>query len=315
MTTLDYIKTISDDELKEIISERIEQLEIESKEINKCDFFGFNISSNFENHHIASKTLSFDMKCMYDGYVPKDTKVTYGVTIDRLGSISNNGMYYRVDDDSYIYDFCQYIKHIDVVNTEDFFEYVLLFLMKYFGIFNLNDRDRDDMFKLIMKDEKTCHEAIREHKLSDFKGKGNALCSEYSIMANNILNVFGIYSCVLFGQLEMTGKGKEGHAFNLVSFKDENTGEMVNALVDFSNGVNVYDFSYNKIGVSPYILYFDSIEDTVNRFVCNGEHLTCKEYDYMVLGNSLLQMFIDKTRDYSPYDDLTVKINSKVKQK
>jgi hypothetical protein len=250
---------------------------------------------------------------MYDGYIPKDTKVIYGFSIDQRKLLSNRGMYYKVDDDGYIYDFCKYIKDKDVSNEEDLFEHILIFLMKYFGVFKFSERD--DMFKVILKDDKTYHDSIREHKLSDFKGKGNALCSEYSIMANNILNVFGIYSCVLFGQLEITDKGKDGHAFNLVSFVDSDTHERVNALVDFSNGVNVYDFSYNKIGDSPFIIYLDNIEDTVNKFICDDTHINGKEYDYMVIGRTLLQMYTDRARDYSSYNNLTVNFNVKTKQK
>ncbi len=313
MDFLEYIKNISDEELKLEISNYIDILEKDSKKINKSDFFGFNISTNSMNGSIDNSTIQFDMKCMYDGYIPKDTKVIYGFSIDQRKLLSNRGMYYKVDDDGYIYDFCKYIKDKDVCNEEDLFEYVLIFLMKYFGVFKLSERD--DMFKVILKDDRTYHDSVREHKLSDFKGKGNALCSEYSIMANNILNVFGIYSCVLFGQLEITDKGKDGHAFNLVSFVDSDTKERVNALVDFSNGVNVYDFSYNKRGVSPYIIYLDSIEDAVNGFICDDIHINGKEYDYMVIGRTLLQMYTDRDRDYSSYNNLTVNFNVKTKQK
>ena len=313
MDFLKYLKTISDEELEIEVSSIINLLEKESKKINKSDFFGFNISSKSSNYSTGNSSIQFDMKCMYDGYIPKDLKVIYGFSIDQNKLLSNNGMYYKVDDDSYIYDFCKYIKDKDVYNEEDFFEYVLIFLMNYFGTFKFEERD--DMFKLILKNDMTCHDSVREHKLSDFKGKGNALCSEYSIMANNILNVFDIYSCVLFGQLEITDKGKEGHAFNLVSYKDSETNERVNALVDFSNGVNVYDFSYNKRGVSPYIIYLNSIEDAVNGFICDDIHITGKEYDYMVVGRTLLQMFTDRNRDYSSYNNLTVNLSTKTKQK
>lgn len=313
MDFLKFIKTISDEELYSEVYSIIDMLEKDSKEINEIDFLGFNLSTNLENYRSNDSKIHLNMRWIYDGYIPKDTKIVYGFSINNNGLVSNKGMYYKVDDDSYIYDFCKYIRNINVVNEEDFFEYVLIFLMKYFGTFKIDERD--DMFKLILKDEKTVLDPIREHKLSDFKGKGNALCSEYSIMANNILNVFDIYSCVFFGQLEFTDKEKEGHAFNFVSYDDKNSGKRVDALVDFSNGVSVYDYNYKKIGDSPYIVHCSSIENAVHQLICDNTPLTGDEYYYMVMGNTLFQLTVDKQRNYSSCANFTVKVDSKVKQK
>lgn len=312
MDFLEYIKQLTDEEIVDMVSGIIQESENESRKYNRTDFIGYNISANSENHYASKSHIQLKSRCMYDGYVPRDTKVIYGFVIDNDGLVSNKGMYYKVDDDSYIYDFCKYIKNIDVTSPEDFFEHVLSFLMKYFGTFKFIDRD--DMFKTILKDDKTAMEPVKEHKLSKFKGKGNALCSEYAITANNILNVFGIYSCVILGQIKTDDK-EEGHAFNLVSYYDNKTGEKVDALVDFSNGVNVYDFEHTKIGDSPYIVYFESIEDIVNGMLNKNMHLTYSDYHYMAIGNSLIQLNRKSERDYFVSNNFTVNVLSKVKQK
>ena len=317
MDFLDELQCIeSDEELIELVKASINKLEVISKFRNRTDLFGFKVSFNPEDYHILDKNtemyVNVGLRCVYDGYIPRGTKVCYGLSSNGIGMIKNNGMYYIIDDDSYIYDFCRYIKDKNIMYEEDLFEYILHFAKKYFG--TINNRNREDMFQMILKNEKVYHDPIKEHKLSDFKGKGNAMCSEYSIMANNILNIFGIESCALIGQIKRENEDSEGHAFNIIRFYSRD-GEKISALIDFASSVTVFDMDYNVLGDSPFVIYLDNAEDAIDGIINDDQAITSEEYDYMVVGSSMVQLFKKSTREYTGCSKLIMKKMSNVKQK
>lgn len=313
----DMIKDMSDEEIEKHLSYEIRELEVLSKINNKGDIIGYKLSYNPSEIDFMAKNkedaIPIKVRCFHGGYVPKGTKVVYGCSVDKNGIVASGGMYYIVDDDSYIYEFAKYIKNKHVINEEDFFEYVLSYLENYFGV--IAGLSRDEMFKLILKNNRTYHEPIREHKLSDFKKKGNAMCSEYSIMANNILSVFGFDSYVIIGREKDEKTGTEGHAFNFVSYLDEN-GERNDALIDFANSVGVYDYNFNKIGDSPYIIHLDNLDNEfVDKFLTNEVHIVNSDYYFVIVGNTLLQLVSEKTRDYYVSNKIMVKNMSNGRQK
>ena len=296
----DMIKDMSDEEIEKHVSYEIHDLETISKLNNIGDIIGFKLDYNPSNCDLTSKEDScivpIQVRCFYGGYVPKGMKVVYGFAAGKNGMASNIGMYYIIDSDSYIYDFCKFIKDKNVVDEIDFFEYVLSFIENYFGV--LKGNNRDEMFKMILKNDRQYHEPVREHKFSDFKKKGNAMCSEYAIMANNILSVFGFDSYVIIGYEKDEKTGLEGHAFNFVSYTNDKY-ERVNALVDFANSVSVFDINFNKLGNSPYIIYLDKLDNEfVDNFINNEVHLINNDYYYVVMGNTLLQLISERNRDY-----------------
>ena len=313
------------EELKEMTSEEIRKYlfyEINSLEnISKNNYknnsvLGYDAPYNPTDYDFLNERpeneINVNFSCFYEGYVPKGIKVVYGLATNTNGTYANDGMYYIIDDDSYIYDFCEYIKDKKVNSEGDFFEYVLWFLQKYFGVFG--DVDRDQMFKMILKNNGVYHDPIHEHKLSSFKNKGNAMCSEYSIMANNILNVFGFDSYVIMGQ-EKDDKGASGHAFNFVSYTNKNY-ERVNILIDFSNGVNIYDMEFHKVGASPYVLELAELNnEIVDDFIMNEKHIIAPDYSVMVIGDSLFELTLTRKRDYYIRRDFLVKIVSNERQK
>ena len=316
MKFYDLIKNNSSEDIEKYINIIISNLEKDSKENNNTNIIGFKIFHNPVGYYLLNKNkkelFNVNMRSFYGGYVPKGMNIVYGLSVDDNCIASNAGMYYTVDDDSYIYDFCKYIKDKDISCETDFFEYVLFFLKSYFGTFN--NRSRDDMFQMILKNDRIYHNPIGVHKLSDFKHKGNAKCSEYAVMANNILNVFGFDCSIIIGQIKLDDEDMEGHAYNLVSYTDENN-EKKDILIDFASSVNVYDVNYNKLGESPYIMYLDSFdENIVVDLLYNDLHLTYDDYDYMVLGDSLLQLGNGKTRDYFVSSKLYLKKDLKSKQ-
>ena len=227
----------------------------------------------------------------------------------------NGGMYYIVDDEEYVYEFCRLIKDADVRSNEELFEFILFYLNDYFG--ERGNQTREEMFQLIMKADHTYYDSVIGHKLSDFKGKGNAVCTEYAVMANNILTVFGFDSTIVLGQLKIGMKDVQDHAFNIVSYTDSEYNRK-DMLVDFSSSSDVYDFNYNKIGDVPYTIdltYLD--DDFFEKFYYMQKHLYFDDYCYVSEGGMLLKLKVDNnTRDYYVSSCKTpVKDVSNIKQK
>ena len=123
-----------DQQLEELIARRIKELETKEEQIQ---LIGFPLEENPTEYYLTDMDPihSFDLNivCGYDGYIPRGTKIVYGFSYNpNNGVASNNGKYYYLDDDHYIYDFCQFIKNQEVANDYELFEYLLDFLKDYF---------------------------------------------------------------------------------------------------------------------------------------------------------------------------------------
>lgn len=299
MNFYNNIKDMTDEEIEKYLSYEIYNLENISKENNIYGLIGYNLHFNPGKISILDKDKQafIEEVKFHTGYVPKGTKVVFGCNTYENGMSFNGGEYYVVDDEEYVYEFCKSIKEADVRSDEELLEFILVFLNGYLG--GNGNQTRAEMFQLIMKPDCTYYDSIREHKLSDFKGKGNAVCTEYAIMANNILTVFGFDSTVVLGELKIGDNEVQDHAFNIVSYTDNeyNRNDM---LVDFSASIDVYDFSYNRIGDVPYIIDLADVDDNFfERFYYNEKHLRFDDYYYVSEDNMLLPLKIDnQIRDY-----------------
>lgn len=299
MNFYNNIKDMTDEEIEKYLSYEICSLENISKENNIYGLIGYNLHFNPGKISILDKDKQafIEEVKFHTGYVPKGTKVVFGCNTYENGMSFNGGEYYVVDDEEYVYEFCKSIKEADVRSDEELLEFILVFLNGYLG--GNGNQTRAEMFQLIMKPDCTYYDSIREHKLSDFKGKGNAVCTEYAIMANNILTVFGFDSTIVLGELKIGDNEAQDHAFNIVSYTDNeyNRNDM---LVDFSASIDVYDFSYNRIGDVPYIIDLADVDDNFfQKFYYNEKHLRFDDYYYVSEDNMLLPLKIDnKIRDY-----------------
>ena len=297
------IQNLTEEELKTKVKKRIQSLEKKAKKNNPgYNVLGYHVDYNPEYHELItgeddSRSIELDLRCFYNNYIWKGTKMVYGMFYNTEGKAGNQGSYYYIDDDSYIYDFCKFIQDKDIINEYELFDYMLEFLRDYFG--HIKQIDRNEMFQMIFKDETSYYPAIHEHSIKDFKGKGNAMCSEFAVMAQNLLRFFGFESYLVIGNEGVTGHRPESHAFNLITFKEEESGERVNAVIDFSNYVSVFDINFHKIGESPFIGHLDILdEELVKRLVNGEEHLVFEDYSYFIVNETLAKLGYDRQRDY-----------------
>ena len=299
---------LSDTEIEELVEYRIEYLE-ENSDIK--DYIGFNIEDNYKKVELETKDniARFDVsaRCFVPGYIKNGTKIVYGISYDNEGNVGNNGSYYYLDTHDYITDFCKYIKNYEIDNIYDLFDYILEFLMNYYGLFE--KISRESMFKMLVDNNGKNIKPMNEHGLSWFKGKGNALCTEYSIMAQNILSVFGIQTYLLIGK-EKGEKNIPGeHAFNIISIDDSESPKSM--LVDFSNYVKIYAYNFEVLGYSPFIGYIDNLDQAfVDSFLNYKEILEFNEHFYYVINDRILKMGVDQKRQY--YVDNTIELDNNI---
>lgn len=312
MNVLEKIKVFNNEDLKNYVSLSIKELEDNSKKLNaKVDTIGYVLDYNPSAFNLNDKDnndeLKIDVECLYNGYIPKGTRMVYGMIYNKKKIAKNGGLYYYINDDSYILDFCRFIREKEVYNEYELFSYILEFIKDYFGWIEI--LPRDEMFNMFYKNSTTFYNPINEHYYSDFKRKGNALCSEISIMAQNILSFFEFNSFIIIGYQETEKEDKNGlkkvedgenHAYNLLSFNDSETGELTEILIDFANWVPVLNTMLKRIGCAPYIAYLnDGIEQAVQTICSDRNKISCEEYSYMKLKNEVLEIVSKRIRNYS----------------
>ena len=284
---------LTDDEIEQLVRYKIDMLEPTSEET----FIGYDIDYNFnkaESKDVNGTTVfDVNIRCFYPGYISKGKKIIFGMFYDREGNVSNNGCYYYMDTDDYIVDFCKYIKQFSIESEAELFEYILDFLRDHYGYIPVNSRE--EMFRMIVNSKEKNEKPINEHGISWFKGRGNALCTEYSIMAQNILSIFDISSYLVIGSLKIDAKKKELHAYNIISTNNNVL------LIDFSNYVKVFDHDFNKLAVSPFIGELDDIEldeDFVDNYILNQKPMIFENYDYYIINNTLVRISLEDKRTY-----------------
>ena len=297
MDFLNYIKALSDEELEKVVIEKIKKLE-EAKG-NKKETIGYQLDYNPTNIPFVESldedvSFGFGVQCIYNGYIPKGTRMVYGFCYDYNGVVSNDGKYYDVDTDDYVLEFCKYIRDKEINSEYDLYDFLLEFIKNYFGYFD--DIKRDEMFQMIYKGDRVFFDPYSEHKFSWFKGRGNGLCTEYGLIAQNILNLFDIETSIVIGKVKNDdGKGIM-HAFNIISFEGE---EKKDYLIDFAKCTFIYDMNFNIIDCSPFISEIeDCNEELIADFVDGKKHLIFDDYDYLLLGNDLMKLSDDSKRDY-----------------
>ena len=302
MNFYEQLQGLSEEELTQKVKKRIQYLERVSKREHPLGGnLGYHMDDTPKAYSVYNTkfgtAFDLDYSCFYNNYIWKGTKMTYGITYSVNGVGANLGSHYYMDDDSYIYDFCRYIQDKDIENELEFFDYLLEFIRDYFGYIKLIERD--EMFQLIQKNETEYFPPVRKHCFTDFKGKGNALCSEYAVMAQNLMRVFGFESYIMLGHEKIGDHRPESHAFNFVTYKSRTTGERVRYLIDFSNYVKIFDIDYSKLGELPFMGKLEKLDqELISEVIDHEKHLTFEDYSYMIIGDTLATISYDRKRDY-----------------
>ncbi|MBP5678845.1 MAG: hypothetical protein J6X28_03345 [Bacilli bacterium] len=321
MRFLNEINNLSEEQMKKRIAQKIERLERKSKTHNpKVDALGYLMDYKptiKEFKWDGNKfTTSCKIRCFYNNFLPKDMKIVYGVSLDpTTRKLGNRGHYYYMDDQEYLYEFCKYIKGLEIDNIYDFLGYVSDFLKGYLG--TIVRGDRDAMFTTLYDHEGNVFKPTKERSIGDFKKKGVALCSEYATMAQNILRLFDFNSYLVIGNAKIRDRRPEMHSYNLLAYpeydEEEQDYHYQFFLMDFINGVPVKDINEKVIGIDPFVVPLERIDqEMVDQLVEDELHLVFPEYSYEVIGDTIMRLNYEKyTRDY--YIDSKIKMSENVK--
>ena len=311
MDLLRKIEKLNDDELTKFVKKRISLLEKKQMSNMVSDTIGYLLDYNpsiFDVQDFSNEILEVPVLAKFDGYIPIGTKLVYGMSYFNPAKIvSNGGCYYYIDDDSYVLEFCKYIKDKQIDSELELFDYLLVFCQKYFGV--IETMKREDMIKLINMNDKTFLKPIHEHVFSLFKDKGNYQCSEISIMTQNILSFLGFDTSLIVGNQKLDDRDMVAHAFNFVDFIHSKTKEKTSILLDVASTVEVVDLNWNVIGLAPYVYQLDKSKDEKYDDLVLGiiDEIKCPNYTYMATTNNIFTFAQNYNRHYSIGKVLTKK--------
>ena len=296
---MDYyyaLKNLKDSEIDSFVKDRLESLEEESK--NKSHFLGYQLGESQRSSYMEDiNNHAIDIRCFHKGYLKKGTKIVFGLSITENLDTSNRGNYYYLNDQQYFYDFCHFIKNYDIYDEFQLFDLILVFLKQYFGI---NKKcSRQQMFNILYDENGQAYPLNVEHDINWFKSMGNAMCSEYTVMAQNILSFLGFDVYAVIGQDKIGDNPADNHAYNMISILEDGNDEPTNMLIDFFNSVDTFDINYNKLDESPFIGYLDEFDDNfVHSFVAGDKELHFQDYSFYKIGDVYVQLGLDRERKY-----------------
>ena len=246
----------SEEELKEIMDFSIAEFINRSKPRNRDhDTIGRITTVNPQVDLLGGDRQGTRIVNRWVGYIPNNVKVVIRCE-DHNGVICNDGYYFYVGDDSYVYDFCKFIKGNEYNNPVNFILDIGRFMKNYFGTIPMYS-SREERFKLLENEDGFKYGPIREHLLTDFKGSGVAMCTEMSAMGQNLMTLFGLRTEMIMDY---------NHAYNVWFYGDKVF------IVDYQNQIVVYDIHFNEIKRIPFV---EEIHD-----------YTDEMYMDMILGNN-----------------------------
>lgn len=289
-------KCKNDEELKELASAAIKCCTEEAKKYNKHDYIGPDLDVNPRDYHLGEPNFNgetfFEVLPYWDGYIPLGTKVVYGGFYDRKLKVSSNkGYYYYVDDDSYVYEFFKYIKEKGT-EVKDDFDLVWLvhgFEKKLLNK-NVNPKSRYEVGKLLYQSDDLLFRPTKEHSIKDFYHNGSSMCSEISLIAENLLSIFGLNVLYLINK---------NHAFNVFAYDNKETQKQEIYILDYSSPVNCYDFKFNLLGTSPFIGELENEDcSVVDKMLRDGKKFTFNNYFLQDINGVLYIIRTNEERTY-----------------
>ena len=238
---LDLIRqSKSDEELKEIIDFHIEEFTKKARVDNSVNYIGVNADINPQYNIVYDMDdLLGDLSpsnSRWIGYIPSDVKVSYKTVTNK--GVTHNECFYYMGDESYLYEFAKFIRDKKVSEDLSFIIHVHDFVHQYFDC-EIDSVKREKFHSLLFDKDGKRVLPTKKRVLSELKGLGAALCTEYTVMGQNIMTLFGLKTEVICDK---------GHVYNV--YFDDN-GEI--NIVDFQHIINMYDVNQKFLRTLPFI--------------------------------------------------------------
>lgn len=277
------------DDICSYIDAAIEELKGVIKKFNPTDnFLGVNVSLN-KKFALENNENNMIGNFYWYNFIDSDVKVIYGFSIDKNSCACNDGLYYYIDDNEYLYDFARFIKDKEIGNDFDFLCYVKEFLDNYFNsISNVNLLSREERNRAFINSNGKNIEPIN-HSNKDFYQSNVAMCTEYATMGLNILGVFG-YSCLtIIGSFEFDEE-EIGHAYNIVAMDNGVY------LVDMASSVPVTDLDGNLLDEVPFCKELN--EEELQNILDKKEPISLNNVFYIYFGEKNFKFEEARQRTY-----------------
>lgn len=227
---------------------------------------------------------------------------------------------YHIYDRDYLYDFAKMIKKQNIdenTNPMNLSIYVGRFLEQYFKrttdpmdyrgalLDSYSEKYAEKFYQernIPIHNDLTAEEQMSlrgDFPITVFKGNGYAKCTEWSVLAQNLLKLVGYESACLGGEVMYNGN-IEGHAYNIIRLEKDK-----NFLVDYSLGAPRYQ-NGKCIGIEPY---YAILNDKEYESFIHGEKTISKEDVYyendkrIVDHNSMRYYSVNKSIELDKQDD------------
>ncbi len=286
---LDIINSFDDTELREFIQNRTEELSLISKEYYDEDFIGYDLDINrsYDKDYIKQKSILYNVgyNPMYYSFIPKDVRIIYGIysSDDRMYS---NGCYFYMNDTNFLFEFCKFIRGKEIERNEEIFFYVEIFMNNYFGVIDFTTRE--DLNKLIYKNETELFKPIYEHSIKDFRKKSCEYCTERAAMAQNIISFLDYEIYYITGEVN-----KSLHAYNMFVIDDQFY------LLDTSKGSYCYKADSDFRTIVPYIMKLDGFKDEdYKQFIDDEKLIETTDYMSFIINNGYYTLPLNMKRKY-----------------
>lgn len=269
-----------------------------------CDFFnnnydndnyyiGFDIEKDpvsFDLLDLREKILSkHDIVYFFEGYIPLGTKIVYKKCHDSNSNVLfNDGGYYFYDDENYVYEFLKYIKKIDIKNDYDIILASFHFIQNNFDSLFYH-RSRDSVQKNIYKDGNFSFDRVCERSIKDLMKYKCFECTEYSIIMQNLLSIFGI-DCKLVID--------KNHAYNICTFKGYYSDLDDTFILDSAWWVYSYNYKLNEYKIFPYIEKIVNPSFNVPKILSGEAVFKSNNYFYYDVNNILYKFYMQDERVY-----------------
>ena len=231
----------TDEDIKELMDAYIDVYNELSYDLNPISSTMKVIGRDIDINPEGNYTIYTNNK--WFGFIPNDVKVV----TDKRGCY-NKGCYYYLNDRKYLYDFAKFIKGEKIKDEAAFVAYVYLYMHYYFeNIFN--PMDREVVNGLLLNQNDIYYPPVKEHDISDFKFKGSAKCSELSVMAQNIMSIFGYNSLIVFD---------ESHAYNIFYQSKDDA-----YILDYHNCFKFYNHNLDLVKEVPFMAKIDNYNDDI----------------------------------------------------
>lgn len=263
---IEKIMNTNDVNIDEIIKTRIDELNLNAKQVEKLGFLD-----------------SISSYPVFNGFIPLKTRIKY----------SNLGIEdYSMETTDFIYEFIHNIKKYNLVNKGQIIHFLEYFINSYFGMPGGINREtifNDIAWKTTTTDDEY-FSALEKNEIGMLKGKRAAQCTERSALAQQILSVLGFESYYCMGCVDLGNGHQEAHCFNIIKRKNDY------ALVDYSCPITEYNENKSVRAYYPFVATISN--DEFIDFLNNGVIKSFSNYRYAIQNGKSVRINEDGDRAY-----------------